>query len=315
MMIQIARKTGQDILIRCNDNPLITIDDLPLICSNIWNAGLVHFNGRYLLLMTVETLEGSGCIYLAHSSDGYKFEVEPEPFMTASNDNPFARYETFGIFDARITKINSTHYITYLAESECGRRIGLARTDDFRSVERMQFISEPDTKCGCIFPGTFNSKYAMLERPATGDSIWLSYSDDLLHWGLSTVVFSPRGGFWDSNRVGVAGPPIEIKEGWLLIYYGEKNTSGGPLVRLGAAILDKDKPSIVLGRSNIPILAPRTKYERIGDVGNIVFSCGSLLEKNGEIKIYYGASDSCICLGIACLDEIVELCKNEDWEN
>ena len=314
-MIQIARKTGQDIVFRCKDNPLITIENLPLICSDIWNAGVVRFNGKYLLLLTVETLEGLGCLYLAYSKDGYKFEVEQEPFMTASRENPFARYETFGIFDPRITAIDSTYYITYLAESEYGRRIGLARTDDFRSVERMQFISEPDTKCGCIFPGTFNGKYAMLERPAAGDSIWLSYSDDLLHWGLSTVVFTPRGGFWDSNRVGVAGPPIEINEGWLLIYYGEKSTSGGPLVRLGAAILEKDKPSIVLGRSNIPILAPRTKYERIGDVGNIVFSCGNLLEKNKEIKIYYGASDSCICLGTACLDEIIELCKKDDWEN
>ncbi|MEJ2648832.1 MAG: glycoside hydrolase family 130 protein [Sedimentisphaerales bacterium] len=309
MMIQIARKSGQDIIFRCKNNPLITIDDLPMICSDIWNAGVVRFEGQYLLLMAVETLEGSGCIYLARSTDGYKFQVDTEPFMVSSRNSPFARYETIGIFDPRITKIDSTYYVTYLAESEYGRRIGLARTDDFHTVERMQFISQPDTKCGCLFSRTLNGRYAMLERPAAGDSIWLSYSDDLLHWGLSTVVFTPRGGFWDSNRVGVAGPPIEINEGWLLIYYGEKYTSGGPLVRLGAAILDKYKPSNLLGRSNIPILAPRTKYERIGDVGNIVFSCGSLLEENGEIKIYYGASDSCICLGTACLDEIIELCN------
>jgi beta-1,4-mannooligosaccharide/beta-1,4-mannosyl-N-acetylglucosamine phosphorylase len=308
-MIQIARKSGQDIVHRCKENPLITIDELPLICSDIWNAGVVRLKDRYLLLMTVETLEGSGCIYLARSSDGYRFKVDSEPFMTSSTKSPFARYETIGVFDPRITKIDSIYYITYLAESEYGRRIGLACTDDFSSVERMQFISQPDTKCGCLFSRTFNGRYAMLERPAAGDSIWLSYSDDLLHWGLSTVVFTPRGGFWDSNRVGVAGPPIEINEGWLLIYYGEKYTSGGPLVRLGAAILDKDKPSNVLGRSNIPILAPRTKYERIGDVGNIVFSCGSMLEENKEIKIYYGVSDSCICLGTACLDEIIELCN------
>lgn len=314
-MIQIARKTGQDIVTRCQDNPLITIEDLPLDCSDIWNAGVVRFNNQYLLLLTVETLEGSGCIYLARSYDGYKFEIEHEPIMKASRQNLFAQYETFGVFDPRITKIDSIYYITYLAESEYGRRIGLARTDNFTSVERMQFISEPDTKCGCLFPKTFNGRYAMLERPSTGESIWLSYSDDLLHWGLSTVIFTPRGGFWDSNRVGVAGPPIEIEEGWLLIYYGEKYTSGGPLVRLGAAILDKAKPSKVLGRSNIPILAPRAKYERIGDVGNIVFSTGVLLEKSNEIKIYYGASDSCICLGTVGLDEIVGLCMEDNREN
>jgi predicted GH43/DUF377 family glycosyl hydrolase len=308
-MYRIAQKTGQDVIQRYKYNPLISIDDLPLSCSNIWNAGVVHFQNQYLLLLTVETLEGLGCIYLAHGTDGYQFCVEPEPFMTASRDEFFAPYETYGVFDPRITKIDSTYYITYLAESPHGRRIGLARTDDFQTVERMQFISEPDTKSACLFPRRIGGRYVMLERPSAGDSIWLSYSDDLIHWGSSTVVLTPRGGFWDSNRVGAAGPPIEIDQGWLLIYYGEKDTSGGPLIRLGAAILHKDKPSCVLCRSNIPILSPREKYERIGDVGNIVFSCGAVLEEAGQIKVYYGASDSCICLGVTTLNKIIQTCQ------
>jgi len=309
-MYQIAQKTGQDVIQRYRHNPLISINDLPIVCSDIWNAGVIRFRDKYLLLLTVETLEGLGCIYLAYGTDGHKFFVEPEPFMTASKNEPFARYETFGIFDPRITEIDSTYYITYLAESEYGRRIGLARTSDFQSVDRIQFISEPDTKSACLFTRKFGDCYAMLERPSAGDSIWLSYSCDLIHWGSSTVVLTPRGGYWDSNRVGAAGPPIEIEQGWLLIYYGEKDTSSGPLVRLGAAILDKENPARVLGRSNIPILAPREKYERIGDVGNIVFSCGSLLEEAGQLKIYYGASDSCICLGVTNLDEIINICRD-----
>ena len=313
-MIQIAQKAGQDIIFRSKENPLITIEELPLVCSDIWNAGVVRFEEQYLLLLTVETLKGSGCIFLARSSDGFNFTVESKPFMSSSREAPFAKYETFGIYDPRITQIGSIYYITYLAENEYGRRIGLAQTKDFTTIERMQYISQPDTKCGCIFPRTFNDRYAMLERPSAGESIWLSYSEDLLHWGQSTVLFTPRGGFWDSNRIGVAGPPIEIENGWLLIYYGEKNTSAGPLVRLGAAILEKDNPSNVLGRSDIPILAPRTKYERIGNAGNIVFSCGALLEETNEIKIYYGASDSCICLGTANLDEIVKLCLEKSGE-
>ncbi len=308
-MYRIAHKTGQDVVQRYKYNPLISIHDLPLDCSDIWNAGVIRFYDKYLLLLTVETLEGSGCIYMAHSTDGYGFIIEPEPFMVASREEPFARYETFGIFDPRITQIGSKYYITYLAESEYGRRIGLARTNDFQTVERMQFISEPDTKSACLFTRSFEGYYAVLERPSDGDSIWISYSNDLIHWGSSTVVLTPRGGYWDSHRVGAAGPPIEIEQGWLLIYYGEKDTSAGPLVRLGAAILDGNNPSRVLGRSNIPILAPREKYERIGDVANIVFSCGALLEEAGQVKIYYGASDSCICLGIAAIDEIIQICQ------
>jgi predicted GH43/DUF377 family glycosyl hydrolase len=310
-------RIGRDVMHRCHDNPLITIDDLPFECSDIWNAGVIRFEDEYLLLMTVETLEGVGCVYLARGTDGYSFAVEPEPFMTASKDGSFARYETFGIRDPRITMIDGTYYITYVADSEIGQRVGLARTQDFRTVERMPLISEPDTKGACLFPKKFDhqpARYTMLERPV-GGSIWISYSDDLVHWGRSTIVLTPRGGYWDSNRIGPAGPPIEFDGGWLLIYYGEKDTGAGPLVRLGAAILSKLDPSRVLARSNIPILAPREKYERMGDVANIIFSCGGLLDEQGQVKIYYGASDSCICLGIGTLDDIIRTCQADNQEN
>ena len=59
-MYQIAQKTGQDVIQRYANNPLISINDLPMRCSDIWNAGVVHFQGQYLLLLTVETSEGLG---------------------------------------------------------------------------------------------------------------------------------------------------------------------------------------------------------------------------------------------------------------
>ena len=69
----------------------------------------------------------------------------------------------------------------------------------------------------------------------------------------------------------------------------------------------------VVARSNIPILTPREKYERIGDVPNVVFSCGALLE-DGLVKLYYGASESCIFLGTAKPDEIVRKCFESERE-
>ena len=84
-------------------------------------------------------------------------------------------------------------------------------------------------------------------------------------------------------------------------------------MRLGAAILDRDDPARVLARSNIPILSPRERYERIGDVPNVVFSCGALLA-DGQLSVYYGASDSCICLGAATLEDILRVCFESDRE-
>ncbi|MCK4422513.1 MAG: glycosidase, partial [Candidatus Omnitrophica bacterium] len=128
------------------------------------------------------------------------------------------------------------------------------------------------------------------------------------------VLLTPRDGFWDSNHIGCAAPPIETKKGWLVFYYGVKNTSAGPLTRIGAVILDKQDPLLVVGRSNIPILSPKEPYERIGDINNLVFSCGAILEKDENIKLYYGASDNCLCLGTVPLNEIIEACMQTKSE-
>lgn len=304
-----AHKFGRDIIHRYEGNPLIGIEDLPFRCSDIWNAGVVRFEGKYLLLLTVETLEGLGNIYAAYGTDGQHFSVESKPFLGACTCEVCSCHTSFGVRDPRITEIEGVYYITFVANSENGKRIGLARTKDFKSVERMGFISEPDNKSGALFPKKIRGQYVMLQRPAAGGSIWISYSEDLTYWGASTIVMTPRSGHWDSTRIGASAPPIEIDQGWLLIYYGEKSTSAGPLVRLGAAILDRDDPSHVIARSNIPILSPREKYERIGDMGNIVFSCGTLLEDNEKLTIYYGASDSCICLGTCTLEDVINVCQ------
>jgi predicted GH43/DUF377 family glycosyl hydrolase len=101
---------------------------------------------------------------------------------------------------------------------------------------------------------------------------------------------------------------MAVEEGWLLIYYGAKQTSAGPIYRLGVVLLDLDDPTRVVGRTNIPILSPREDYERIGDLTNIVYSCGALLDEDGTVTVYYGAADSCICKGTTSVGDIVNRC-------
>ena len=304
---------GRDIISRSCKNPLISLSDLPFQAGDIWNAGVVRFEGKYLMLFTVEELEGYCSIYRADSADGEEFTIDAEPFMVRQQSPPDAMYESVGIRDPRITPLNGEFFIAYVADGDHGLRIALARTRDFRSVERLGYLTQVDVKNGVMFPRKIGGRYALLKRPDAGSSIWLSYSDDLEFWGECTAVMTPRGGFWDSTRIGASAPPIEIDEGWLLIYYGERGTSAGPLVRLGAVVLDRDDPSRVLARSNVPILSPRERYERIGDVPNVVFSTGVLLD-DGILSVYYGASDSCICLGKAPLDVVVRACFNSERE-
>jgi len=305
-------RTDEDVVRRCVSNPLIALADLPFQCSDIRNAGVAHFRNEFLLLVTVESLQGRCRLYLARSRDGERFSIEDKPFMTGDT-GPLAQYENMGIRDPRTTFLDDTYYIVYVAEGHAGLRVALARTDDFVTVERMGMLTQPDTKNGVLFPTKFDGRYALLDRPNPGNSIWLTFSADLAFWGDPKVVMTPRGGYWDADRIGAAGVPIEIDRGWLLIYYGEKITSTGPLVRLGAAVLDRNEPWKVLARSNIPILSPRERYERIGDVGNVVFSCGTHVS-GGDLRVYYGASDSCICLGTARIDDIVGVCYDTSGE-
>ncbi len=304
------RKFRQDVIRRWKENPVITSEDLPFKCHDMYNAGCIKIDGEYILLITIEKLDGRPAIYIARSEDGLYFRIEREPFITSSKDEDFNEYEEMGVFDARITPLNNEYYIVYLARGRHGIVLGLGKTKDFKEFERMEIISQPDTKAGALFPGKINGRFAMLERPSSGGSIWIAYSNDLLTWGEREVVLTPRASFWDQGLIGCAVPPMETESGWLLFYYGVKQTSSGTITKIGAAILDKEDPAKIINRANVPILSPRKLYERIGDLNNVVFSTGAILENNGEIKLYYGAADNCICLGTTTLSEVIDFCKN-----
>lgn len=304
-----GRMRGPDIVHRWEGNPVISPEDVPFRIADICNAGVVKVEDEYVLLITIQGLHGFYSIHTARSRDGYHFEFEDEPLMGPSGESPDPACDEEGVLDARITPLDGSFYVVYNAVSRNGFRLGLAQSDDFRTIRRLGIISEPDAKGGTLFPEKINGKFARLERPWEGGSIWISYSEDLVYWGESQFVMGPRGGYWDLNRVGAATPPMRIDQGWFFLYYGIKETSAGPLFRLGAAILDHENPRKVAGRTNVPILSPRTPLERLGDVPNLVFSCGALIEPNNEVKVYYGAANSCICLGVTSVEEIVRACS------
>lgn len=303
-------RLGRDVIERWYKNPIITLENVPFPCNTVFNAAATKMGDEYILLLRVEDLAGRSVFALARSDDGYHFTVEPNPVLEPSKEEPFRSYERRGIEDPRITYLEGEYYVMYTAYSRYGARLALCKTKDFKTFERLGLISQPENKDGCLFPRKINGRYVRLDRPYGGGigNMWLSYSDDLLHWGDSEVVMTTRGGYWDSDRIGACAPPIETEQGWLEIYHGVKNTSAGPIYRMGAVLLDLENPAKVLCRSAVPILTPREYYERVGDVGNVVFSCGAILEDGGKLKIYYGAADTCICLGFADVNHLIDRC-------
>jgi len=305
--MQNTRCPASDLLQRWEGNPAITMEDIPFRANTVFNgAPIVAEDGVYLLLR-IEGQHGYSFFALARSSDGLNFTIDKQPVMLPAQEGLFAPYETKGIEDPRVTILEDTCYVVYTAVGNCGPRIALAKTTDYVNYERIALISEPGNKDGLLFPRKIRGRYARFDRPiGLGKGcIWVSYSPDLINWGCSEEVIKPHEGFWDEFRVGASVTPIETDEGWLEIYHGVKMTSAGPIYRIGAVLLDLDYPSKVIKRSSRPILSPRAEYERIGDVGNVCFACGAVLDNEGEMKIYYGAADTSICVATCTLEQIL----------
>lgn len=296
---------------RYEGNPILTREDIPYPVETVHNAGATKFDGRYILLFRSHLHNGRSIIGIARSDDGYSFIADPEPFMTPSMDGPFSRFEEFGVEDPRICHIDGTYLITYSAYSRFGVRIGLAKTDDFKTVERVSLISEPDMRNVVIFPERFGSRYARLDRPHSEINpwaIWLSWSSDLVHWGDSEPVILPVTYHWDEMKIGPGATPIKTSAGWLNIYHGVFPTMDGSVYRLGVALHDLSNPASVLGVADDWILSPQDPWELTGYVHNVVFSCGAIAEDDGTLKIYWGGADTVMCMGTASVNDLVQLC-------
>jgi predicted GH43/DUF377 family glycosyl hydrolase len=306
-----AQMLGRDLLHRWKRNPIITLEDVPFPCNTIFNGSPVKIGNEYLLLLRVEGLQGYSFFALARCRDGLHFQMDNQPCMLPEKEGPFQVWEENGIEDPRITFLEGYYYIMYTAVGGYGHRIALARTQDFETIERIAMVSGPGNKDGVLFPEKINGMYARLDRPLGNDvgCIWISYSPDLIHWGRSELVIRPRARYWDSYRIGASVPPIRTDRGWLELYHGVKMTASGPIYRLGTVMLGLENPAKVLGRCLEPVLTPREDYERVGDIGNVVFGSGAIVEPDGEVKVYYGAADTSICVALGTMDELIESCS------
>jgi len=297
-------------------NPILTVEDLPFSAIAVYNPGVTEVGGEVLLLLRVEGEDGRSQLHVARSRDGVTgWEVEEEPLLGPGSGDP---YEEFGCEDPRITYIEELGewVIAYTAVSSAGPAVALAKTKDFRKVEKIGIVLPPYNKDAAVFPRRIRGRWMMLHRPVSGDieHIWIADSPDLIYWGHPRIVLRERGGaWWDGFKVGAGAVPIETKEGWLLIYHGAKMTPWGPIYRLGIALLDLEDPSKVIARRPFPVLNPFDMFERTGNVPNVVFTCGALV-RGEEVWLYYGAADTYVCLATAKLPELLEAVREEGAE-
>ncbi|MDD3229641.1 MAG: glycosidase [Oscillospiraceae bacterium] len=305
--------TYKELFKRYPYNPILMAKDWPYPVNTVFNPAATIYNGKVLLLARVEDRRGFSHLTKAVSEDGISnWVIDKSPTMESDPDHP---EESWGIEDPRISYLDEfkKYAVVYTAYSECGPVVSMALTEDFENFERMGPIMPPEDKDAAIFPRRFNGKWLLIHRPIEhGANIWISSSENMKYWGNHKILINSRGGsWWDGYKVGICAQPLETPDGWLVLYHGVRQTASGATYRLGLALLDLENPLKVLRRSDEWIFGPQEVYEKEGEVNDIVFPCGWLLDqKNQTIRMYYGAADTCIALATASLSEVMNYIKS-----
>ena len=250
---------------------------------------IIFLDGVYYLFYTV--YDGKNALFAyATSTDLVHFEkhevISPRiPYIEASN-----------LFGCSTTKVRENYFVfdSYIRDRQ-GNDMLLWEKDAF------------------IFPKKIKNKFALIHRVLPGiqviyfndfkdltDDYWRAY---LMNLG-DYIVLDPEYRF-ESRNIGGGCPPIETKDGWLLIYHGVEDALQGKMYHAGAALLDVDNPTKVIGRLKKPLFSPIEPWEKQGDVNNEVFPTGTVL-KDGRLFIYYGAADTMIAAKSLDIKELLK---------
>lgn len=318
-------------MIRCPHNPILTRADIPALTSSltdvsaVFNPGAVMYGGSYLLLLRVQTRGRETALLLAESADGERFRVRPELVRIAGLEQVPERI--YHLYDPRITALDGRYYIVLAADTDYGCRLATVVTNDFTHFQLVGFDAAGDTRNGVLFPQRFAGAYLRLERPnrvaqpgqpPSGSEIVLSASADLQTWHELGPVLAGRWRYWD-ELIGAGPPPVRTRHGWLLVYHGvATHFASSNFYQAGVALLDLESPQRVLARSRENVLEPRELYEVAGQVPNVVFPSGMIVdgiesggiaEDYNDVRVYYGAADTCVGLATATVCELLDACE------
>ena len=331
--ISLKGKNVSVVLNKHDQNPIITPNP-----QNAWesratfNSAALYEDGKVHFLYRALGDTDLSVLGYATSKDGFTIDErlnEPvyfprEPFETPGG-HAFSKFADHfasgggygGIEDPRITRVDDTIYLTYVAfDGANPPRAALSSISvknflgkKWDTWAKPKLISAPGmvNKSAVIFPEKVNGKYVVLHR--VYPNILVDFLDDLQfdNYLQGQYFIPPRKKFWDSKKVGAGAPPMKTKDGWLLIYQsvGYQDPSR---YKIGAMLLDHNNPTKVLYRSNNPIISPDETYENDGFKAGVVYPCGAIIKDN-TLMVYYGGADTVVCAAQANLDTFLEQLK------
>ena len=317
-------------LVRSPRNPILTRGDIPAVLpdftdvTSVFNPGAIQDGPLTRLMLRVQSRGRRTALVMAESGDGKRFTVAREPVVFRGIEHVGEKLHH--LYDPRLTRIGDVVYVVFAADNEGGCKLGIGSTTDFRSFDFIGLGAHPDIRNGVLFPEKMGGRFVRLDRPnrsaleggvTSGDEIWFSSSEDLVTWEPEHRVMGGRWHYWD-ERIGSGPPPVRTRQGWLHLYHGiATHFAAASVYQVGAVLLDLREPWRVLARSWNNILEPRETYEMVGQVPNVVFPGGMVVERFDEegyalpesrVLVYYGAADTCVGLATSTVGELLGAC-------
>src|SRR3989344_1223680 len=297
---------------RAKENPIILpIEEHPWETKATFNPAAIAIGKTTHILYRAQSNENTSTIGYAKSNNGTTINQRlPEPVYIPRENFEIKKIagENSGCEDPRLTKIGKNIYMCYTAFDGIGPpRVAVTSISEKNFIAHDWKWEKPlvitpvgfDDKDTCLFSEKINGGYFIFHR--VGDQICGDYLHSL-DFKTDTIkkcirIFGPQINSWDSVKVGIVAPPIKTRYGWILLYHGiSKNHN---TYRVGAVLLDKKDPTLVLARTTDPIFEPEESYEKIGIVNNVVFPCG-IVEHRGLLYLYYGGADKVV--GVATIE-------------
>lgn len=290
--------------VRLSPNPIVSPQGNGFESAGTFNPSVVMKDGKFVMLYRAQDRKGTSSLGYARSEDGVHFVRRPEPVMVS--ETPYEKGG--GVEDPRLVTFGDTYYLTYtgynnvdgVGADKKDAQLCLATSKDLIHWQRQGIVfpayegkwNVKWTKSGAIVPEKVNGKYWMYFLGDARDKdtqMGVAYSEDLLHWteALDHPVLISRPGFFDSQVVEPGPAPVITSDGILLIYNGADDKL---VYSTGWVMFDKNDPTKVLARAAAPIFSPERKWERVGQVPNVVFVEGLVHEGNRWL-FYYGGAD------------------------
>jgi len=293
-----------------------------------FNAGAIKFNGKYILIVRVEGADRKSFFAVAESDNGVdQFKFWEEPIVLPETAEPDTN-----VYDMRIvTHEDGWMYGLFCTErkdpaapahdqSMAVAQCGIVRTKDLKSWERLADLKtpSPQQRNVVLHPEFVDGKYAFYTRPqdgfiesGTGGGIGFGLSASIENAVIDkeTIVDNKEYHTVYEAKNGMGPEPIKTDRGWLFLAHGVRNTAAGLRYVLYMFMTDLQDLTKVIYKPAGYFLAPEG-VERVGDVSNVVFSNGWILDDDGTVFIYYASSDTRMHVATSTLEVLVDYVTN-----